>query len=38
MDPLTDPRGQYDPAEDDDLVLEDWMEDEDDLELELDEA
>ncbi len=35
MTPATDPSVPFSPADDDDLVLEDWMEGEDDLELEL---
>ena len=35
MTPAADPSVAYRPADDDDLVLDDWMEDEDDQELEL---
>jgi hypothetical protein len=31
----TEPRVQFEPSEDDDLVLDEWLEDEDDIELEL---
>jgi hypothetical protein len=34
MSPTTEPTA-YTPAHDDDLILEDWMEEDDDVELEL---